>query len=134
MEKVVVTGAAGFIGSNLTDYLLSSGYQVLGLDNFSTGKSEFLESAMSHPNFKKNTWEEKYTQLKRVQEYIQSLPVKNSNSYLHKTLQEFLQKLEQMFLLQRLIALQQSNAYFFQLENMIYLYYQIFSSDILKKE
>ena len=42
MEKVVVTGAAGFIGSNLTDYLLSSGYQVLGLDNFSTGKSEFL--------------------------------------------------------------------------------------------
>ena len=52
MKKIVVTGAAGFIGSNLTDYLLNSGYQVLGLDNFSTGRSEFLESAMGHPNFK----------------------------------------------------------------------------------
>ena len=52
MEKVVVTGVAGFIGSNLADHLLAKGYKVLGLDNFSTGKTKFLESANKHPNFK----------------------------------------------------------------------------------
>jgi UDP-glucose 4-epimerase len=52
METVVVTGVAGFIGSNLADHLLAKGYKVLGLDNFSTGKTKFLESANNHPNFK----------------------------------------------------------------------------------
>jgi len=49
---VVVTGAAGFIGSNLVDSLLSQGIEVLGIDNFSTGRMEFLSEALNHPKFK----------------------------------------------------------------------------------
>ncbi len=36
-KKILVTGGAGFIGSNLVESLLSSGNQVICLDNFSTG-------------------------------------------------------------------------------------------------
>lgn len=39
----LVTGAAGFIGSHITETLLKSGHKVVGLDNFSTGKRENLE-------------------------------------------------------------------------------------------
>jgi UDP-glucose 4-epimerase len=52
MKCVFVTGAAGFIGSNLVDRLLSDGRQVVGWDNFSTGQPEFLLAAEKHPNFK----------------------------------------------------------------------------------
>jgi UDP-glucose 4-epimerase len=52
MEKVFVTGAAGFIGSNLVDRLLAGGKHVVGWDNFSTGQNEFLAAARSQPNFK----------------------------------------------------------------------------------
>jgi UDP-glucose 4-epimerase len=52
METTFVTGAAGFIGSNLVDRLLSDGVAVTGWDNFSTGRSEFLKGALVHPNFK----------------------------------------------------------------------------------
>lgn len=50
--NVLITGAAGFIGSNLCDYLLDKGCHVTGLDNFSTGQREFLETAVAHPKFK----------------------------------------------------------------------------------
>ncbi|MGD1087184.1 MAG: NAD-dependent epimerase/dehydratase family protein [Verrucomicrobiota bacterium] len=52
MEKVFVTGAAGFIGSNLVDRLLRDGKSVVGFDNFSTGQNEFLECAQKNPKFK----------------------------------------------------------------------------------
>ena len=40
LTKVLVTGGAGFIGSNLCEYLLAHDYDVICLDNFSTGKPE----------------------------------------------------------------------------------------------
>lgn len=50
--KVLVTGAAGFIGSNLADRLLDDGHEVVGYDNFSTGQRRFLEAAMVSPRFR----------------------------------------------------------------------------------
>jgi UDP-glucose 4-epimerase len=52
MEKIFITGAAGFIGSNLVDRLLADGKTVVGWDNFSTGQIEFLEGAQKNQNFK----------------------------------------------------------------------------------
>jgi UDP-glucose 4-epimerase len=46
-----ITGAAGFVGSNLVDRLLALGHDVIGFDNFSTGRTEFLESALGHSRF-----------------------------------------------------------------------------------
>lgn len=51
MNKIFVTGAAGFIGSNLVDRLLKDGYKVIGWDNLSTGRIRFLEDALKNPNF-----------------------------------------------------------------------------------
>jgi UDP-glucose 4-epimerase len=52
MEKVFVTGVAGFIGSNLADRLLQEGKTVVGWDDFSTGQREFLQPALANPRFK----------------------------------------------------------------------------------
>jgi UDP-glucose 4-epimerase len=51
MQKTFVTGAAGFIGSNLVDRLLADGVAVVGWDNFSTGQERFLEGALRSPGF-----------------------------------------------------------------------------------
>ena len=50
-KRVVVTGAAGFIGSTLVDSLLNQGIKVLGIDNFNTGRIEFLKDAFNDPKF-----------------------------------------------------------------------------------
>ncbi len=50
--KVLVTGCAGFIGSNLCEYLLEKDIEVIGLDNFSTGKKENLKDFISSTHFK----------------------------------------------------------------------------------
>lgn len=52
MNRIFVTGAAGFIGSTLVDRLLAEGKVVVGWDNFSTGQEPFLAGALKHPNFK----------------------------------------------------------------------------------
>ena len=49
--KILVTGGAGFIGSNLIEYFLSKGYKVVCLDNFSTGHRYNLTSFGNNPNF-----------------------------------------------------------------------------------
>jgi UDP-glucose 4-epimerase len=51
IKKVVVTGAAGFIGSTLVDSLLNQGLEVLGIDNLSTGRLDFLREALNNPKF-----------------------------------------------------------------------------------
>lgn len=50
-KKIIVTGAAGFIGSNLTDKLLELGAEVLGIDNLFNGRMENLDHAMKDKNF-----------------------------------------------------------------------------------
>jgi len=49
--KILITGAAGFIGSNLSEYFLNKEYSVVGLDNFTTGFKDNVISFLNHPNF-----------------------------------------------------------------------------------
>jgi UDP-N-acetylglucosamine 4-epimerase len=50
-KSILITGGAGFIGSNLCEELLSLGAKVTCLDNFSTGHRKNLEEFIKHPNF-----------------------------------------------------------------------------------
>lgn len=49
--RVLVTGAAGFLGSHLTDRLLGEGHTVVGVDNLSTGDAENLDHLAHQPRF-----------------------------------------------------------------------------------
>jgi UDP-glucose 4-epimerase len=51
-RRIVVTGCAGFIGSHLVDELLRRGNEVVGIDDLSAGKREFMASMLGDKNFK----------------------------------------------------------------------------------
>ncbi|MCF8274478.1 MAG: SDR family oxidoreductase [Flavobacteriaceae bacterium] len=51
MKKVLITGAAGFLGSHLCDRFIKEGYYVIGMDNFITGDKKNISHLSNHPNF-----------------------------------------------------------------------------------
>lgn len=51
-KNILVTGGAGFIGSNLCEHLLKFNNNVTCLDNFATGRVENIKHLLDHPNFK----------------------------------------------------------------------------------
>ena len=50
-KKILITGGAGFIGSNLCDYFINKGYKVVVLDNFATGHKKNIQHHLSNPDF-----------------------------------------------------------------------------------
>ncbi|MDO5969480.1 SDR family oxidoreductase [Flavivirga aquimarina] len=52
MKKILITGAAGFLGSHLCDRFINEGYCVIGMDNFITGDKKNLSHLNDNPNFK----------------------------------------------------------------------------------
>jgi len=49
--KIILTGAAGFLGSHISDRLIKEGHSVIGLDDLSTGSMTNLEHLLDHPKF-----------------------------------------------------------------------------------
>ncbi len=55
--RVLITGAAGFLGSHLTDRMLAEGHAVIGIDNFATGAAENLAHLAHEPRFEFREWD-----------------------------------------------------------------------------
>jgi len=51
MKHVLITGAAGFLGSHLCDRFINEGFSVIGMDNFITGDQKNIQHLFGHPNF-----------------------------------------------------------------------------------
>jgi len=51
MERVLITGAAGFLGSHLVDKFLAEGFEVIGMDNYITGSPKNIAHLSEHPRF-----------------------------------------------------------------------------------
>ena len=51
MQRVLITGAAGFLGSHLADRFLTDGYEVVGVDNFITGSDQNITNLQEHEGF-----------------------------------------------------------------------------------
>jgi dTDP-glucose 4,6-dehydratase len=49
--RILITGAAGFLGSHLSDRLLADGHEVVGMDNLLTGRPENIAHLKDHPRF-----------------------------------------------------------------------------------
>ena len=52
MKKVLISGAAGFLGSHLCDRFIAEGFRVIGMDNYITGNQDNIHHLFKHPNFK----------------------------------------------------------------------------------
>jgi dTDP-glucose 4,6-dehydratase len=52
LKRILITGAAGFLGSHLCDRFINEGFYVIGMDNFITGDKKNLIHLENHPNFK----------------------------------------------------------------------------------
>ena len=55
--RVLISGAAGFLGSHLADRLLADGHSVIGIDNFATGSRENLAHLAGEPRFQFREWD-----------------------------------------------------------------------------
>jgi dTDP-glucose 4,6-dehydratase len=51
MKNILITGAAGFLGSHLCDRFIADGYKVIGMDNLITGRFKNIEHLFAHPHF-----------------------------------------------------------------------------------
>lgn len=51
MKTILITGAAGFLGSHLTDRFIAEGYKVIGVDNLITGNTDNIAHLFGNPNF-----------------------------------------------------------------------------------
>ena len=49
--NILITGVAGFIGSNLSEYFLINGHNVIGIDNISIGLQSNIDRLKKYPNF-----------------------------------------------------------------------------------
>ncbi|HNT34418.1 MAG TPA: GDP-mannose 4,6-dehydratase, partial [bacterium] len=52
MKRVLITGAAGFIGSHLAEYFLKHGAEVIGVDNYLTGSPKNIQLLQRHREFR----------------------------------------------------------------------------------
>ena len=50
-KNILISGAAGFLGSHLCDRFINEGFRVFGIDNFITGDKENIQHLFNHPNF-----------------------------------------------------------------------------------
>ena len=50
-KTILITGAAGFLGSHLCDRFIDEGFRVIGMDNFITGDKDNIQHLFDHPNF-----------------------------------------------------------------------------------
>ena len=71
--KVLVTGAAGFIGSHLVDLLLSKKHEVIGIDNLEVGRKSNLDDHIDNPRF--SFFEANICDKKSIEEYFKDISI-----------------------------------------------------------
>ncbi len=86
MRKILITGAAGFVGSHLTEKCLSEGWIVFGVDDFSSGLKENLKKPLNSKRFKfLKTDLSKPHAIKKVDKWLNGLGVSKLNAVVDLT-------------------------------------------------